>query len=82
MLWIILIVTWSSMAGKMTQIKWILSKTRNIVKSKRSRDDDLYYCDLHSVKYITKTGSNAKDNIYFVIVFLELLPNIRFSLVL
>ena len=32
---------------------------------------DLYYCVYHSVIHITMTCSTAKDNIYFVIIFIQ-----------
>ena len=51
----------------------ILSSTIGNGKS-RGPDNDLYY----GVHHISTTCSNAKDNIYLVIVFLELLWDGRF----
>ena len=35
----------------------------------------IYYCVYHSVMRMTIRCSNAKDNIHFVIIFLQLLRN-------
>ena len=36
--------------------------------NQRGHGNDLYYCVYNSEIYITTTCSNAKDNIYFVII--------------
>lgn len=58
-----------------SDINEFLSDTINNGKSKRSR---LCYCVCHSAIQIITTCSIAKDNIYFAIIILQLLPNLIF----
>ena len=62
--------------------KWMdFKQDKKRLWNQRDHGADLYYCVYHSMIYIATTCSDAKDNIYFVILFLQLLPNDQFYLV-
>ena len=49
--------------------------------NQRGPGNDLYHCFYHSVVHVTMTCPNAKDNLYFVIIFLQLLSYVVYDTV-